>query len=88
MEIKMRKPVIAFVCACVGLLAVPLSLLKSGSIGVEGAWIALVFFLIVESLALVLAWQVRALLLGKITMAFAAALILLMVGNTILFFAR
>jgi len=87
MGIKMNKPAIALVCACAGVLAVPLALLKKDFIGIEGAWIALPFFLVVEFLALVLAWQVRAMVLARIAMVVASVLILLMICNTIRFFA-
>lgn len=83
----MNKPAIALVCACAGLFAVPLALLKSDFIGVEGAWIALVFFLVVEFLALVFAWQARAMVLARIAMVVASVLILLMICITISFFA-
>ncbi len=82
MGIKINEAIAAFVCACAGLFSVLVSMCGEG-----GAWVALVFFVIVESLALVFAWRARALFLGKIAMALAAILIILAVGNTIRFFA-
>lgn len=73
---------IAFVCACAGVCAGPLSLL-----GIAGTWCALVFFLIVETLALIFAWQARAQILGTITIVLVVLLMLLVVGNTIRFIA-